>query len=222
VWHHGGAEDADRQQHRLRALEGRQDGVLGHGAEGRVREPELRDVARGDGADERDDHRLDRPEAIALQREDRERRRAGDQRGGEEADPEQEVEAERGAEELREVGCHRDQLGLDPEPDRHALRELFAADLGEVAPRGDPQLRRQGLDEHRHQVRGDDHPDERVTELGAAGDVRGEVPGVDVRDRCDEGRAEEGKQTKPGVPAQDALARPRDRQKLVLARRHHS
>ena len=72
------------------------------------------------------------------------------------------------------------------------MRELLAADLGQVAAGRDPELRRQGLDQHRHQVRGDDHPDEAVAEARAAGDVRREVARVDVGDAGDERRPEEG------------------------------
>ena len=69
--------------------------------------------------------------------------------------------------------------------------KLLAADLRQVPPRRDPELRRQRLDQHREQVRGDDHPDQPVAELRAAGDVGGEVARVDVRDAGDERRAEE-------------------------------
>ena len=53
---------------------------------------------------------------------------------GKSVDAEQEVEAERRAEELREVGRHGDELRLDPQPDRDAVRELLAADLGRLRP----------------------------------------------------------------------------------------
>ena len=76
---------------------------------------------------------------------------------------------------------------------------------GQVPAGGDPELRRLGLDQHRHQVRGEDDPEQHVAELGAAGDVGGEVAGVDVRDRGDEGRAEEG----PQAPDPPARAGPR-------------
>ena len=41
------------------------------------------------------------------------------------------------------------------------------ADLGQVLARRDPELRRQRLDDHRHQVRSEHDPQERVAELGA-------------------------------------------------------
>ncbi len=136
-------------------------------------------------------------------------------------DPEEQVEPDRGAEELREVGRHRDRLRLDPEPDRGATRELLAADLREVASRRDPELRGERLDQHRHQVRCDDHPHERVAELRPAGDVRGEVAGVDVRDARDERRAQKRQETEAPIAAQDGFAGPYDGTQLVYASRNH-
>ena len=76
-------------------------------------------------------------------------------------------------------------------PARHRAGEVVAAQLGQVAAGGQPQLGRQRLDEHRQQVRADDHPQQQVAELGAGGEVGGEVAGVDVGDRGDERRAED-------------------------------
>ncbi len=59
------------------------------------------------------------------------------------------------------------------------------------APVARPELRRQALHQHRHEVGRDDHPEQQVAELGAGGDVGREVAGVDVGDGGDEGRAEE-------------------------------
>src|SRR5881397_3028987 len=78
-----------------------------------------------------------------------------------------------GAAKLGQVGRHRDHLGLEPQRDRGPAREPVAADLGQVATGGDAELRRERLDEHGHQVRGDDHPEQRVAELRAPRDVRG-------------------------------------------------
>ena len=55
--------------------------------------------------------------------------------------------------------------------------------LGQVAAGDDPELGRQVLDQHRHQVRQHDDPQQQEAELGAALEVRGEVAGVDVGDR---------------------------------------
>jgi hypothetical protein len=57
-------------------------------------------------------------------------------------------------------------------------------------PAGDADFRRQVLHDHRHQVRGDDHPHEQEAVLRAAGDVGSEVARIDIGDRGDEGGAE--------------------------------
>ena len=139
-----------------------------------------------------DDHELEAPVAAALEREDRERDDGRDQPGVEQRHAEQQVQRDRRADELGEVGRHGDQLGLDPEADRDRPREVLAAQLGQVLAGRDADLRREVLDQHRHEVRGEQHPQQQVAELGAAGDVRGEVAGVDVRDARDERRAEHG------------------------------
>ena len=87
--------------------------------------------------------------------------------------------------------------------------EAVAADLGQVHAGGDAELGAQRLDQHRHQVRDDDHPEEQIAELGAGGEVGGEVTGVDVRDGGDEGRAEERPERPQTAPltAERALGR---------------
>ena len=221
VRHHGRAEDSDGEEHRAAPLELRQHRVAADRAEVGVRLEQLDDVAGADHEHHDGDHRLERPEAEPLQPEDPEGTNGRDAGRGQQRDVEQEVQADRGAEELGEVGRDRDRLGLYPEPEDDPAREAVAAHLGEVPPRCDAELRREHLHEHRHQVRGDDHPDERVAVARAAGDVRCEVAGVDVGDRGDERRTEEWKEPEPRRAAR-ARARPgpgqrRDRlsQKLV-------
>ena len=152
----------------------------------------LEGEADDDHADQADDGGLHVTEpASRLERQQREREHAGDHPGREQRHAEQEVEADRGAQELGQVGRHRDQLGLHPQCDRDRVGELVAADLGQVHARGDPELRAEGLDQHRHQVRRQDHPQQHVAILRTGSDVRGEVAGIDVGDGGDERRAEE-------------------------------
>ena len=67
---------------------------------------------------------------------------------------------------------------------------MLAAVLGEGLSSDDAQLRAEVLDEDRHGVRPEEHPEETVAELAAAEDVGGEVAGVDVGDGGYEGGAE--------------------------------
>jgi hypothetical protein len=220
VRHHRCAEDPDREEHRLVALEVRNDGVLRDLSERRVREPELAEVADSDHEDERGDDRLERTESVALQPEDRERDHARDHRCREEGDVEEEMDPDRGAQELRQIGRHRDHLGLDPEADRRPPREPLAAHFGQVSAGRDPELRRQRLDQHRHQVRRDDHPDEREPELRPPGDVRREVPRVHVGDAGDERRPEKRPDAPPAA-AERLLTGAREPRDLLGSRRHH-
>ena len=85
---------------------------------------------------------------------------------------------------------------------------------GRFMPGRDPDLRAHRLDEHRHQVRREDDPQQQVAELRAGRHVRREVARVDVRDARDEGGAEE--RPEPAEPA--PLARERLLRRLEDAR----
>ena len=204
VRHDRGAEDAGGQQDRVRA------GEVGHEALGRLAgvEADAQRVvqeAQQDHAEHPGDGQLEAAVAAVLQREDGEGDDGGDEARGEQRDAEQQVQRDRRADELGQVGGHRDQLGLDPQADGHRPREALAAQLGQVLAGGGADLGRQRLDQHRHQVRGQDHPQQQVAELGAAGDVRGEVAGVDVGDGGDERRAEHRQQRAHAAAGADAL-----------------
>ena len=82
---------------------------------------------------------------------------------------------------------------------------------GRLLARRDADLRREVLDQHRHQVRRDDHPQQQVAVLGAAGDVRREVAGVDVRDAGDERRAQQRQDRAQPAARAHALQRARRR-----------
>jgi hypothetical protein len=144
-----------------------------------------------DDPEEARDRQLEPAVPVLLQRQDRERDRSGDQPGSERRHTEQQVERDRGPHELGEVGRDRDDLRLRPQPPRRRARQVRAAQLRQVHAGRDADLGRQVLHEHRHQVRGDDHPDEQEAVLRAAGDVRREVAGIDVGDGRDERRAEQ-------------------------------
>jgi hypothetical protein len=144
-----------------------------------------------DDAHERGDCGFESAEPVALQRQDPEGAGARQEPGGEEGHPEEQVQAERGADHLGEVGRHRDRLRLHPEAERDRAREVVAAGFGEVLARRDPELGRERLDEHGHEVGRQHDPEEQVAVLGPAGDIGREVPGIDVRDSGDEGRPEE-------------------------------
>src|SRR5207248_10298364 len=69
------------------------------------------------------------------------------------------------------------------------------------------ELRREVLDEHRHEVRGEDDPEQQVAVLGAALDVGGEVAGIHVCDRGDERRPEHREGRTEAALGEDGLER---------------
>ena len=155
--------------------------------------PDLQRLVEEPGEDEpeqRCDRQLEPAHPVSLDLENRECDHTGDQARGEKRNSEQQVQAERCAQELGDVGRHRHHLGLDPEADAHPPREALAAQLGQVPIGHDPELGRQILDQHRHQVGQHHDPQQRVAEFGAALDVRREVARIDVRDRGHERRTE--------------------------------
>ena len=111
---------------------------------------------------------------------------------GDEQRAEEEIEADGRAEEFGEVGGDGGDLGGDPEADGGGSREVLAAVLRQGEAGDDAQLGGEVLDEHRHGVRPEQDPEQAVAKLRAAEDVGGEVAGVDVGDRGDEGGAEVG------------------------------
>ena len=121
-------------------------------------------------------------------------------RGREERDPEQQIEPDGRAQELREVGGHGDDFGQQPERPGQGAGELLPDHLRQAQPGGDTELGGERLHQHRHQVGGEDDPEQQIAELRAALDVGGEVAGIHVGDRGDERRTEKRQQT-PQSPA---------------------
>ena len=71
---------------------------------------------------------------------------------------------------------------MHPEEDRGAAREMVPAGLREVAPAGNPEARRQRLQQNRHQVRQQDDAEKRVPVARPAFEVRRPVARIHVAD----------------------------------------
>ena len=198
--HDGCAENPDREQDALRARKPGNEDAMRDPWGARLGHENLQGEGGHDDADQAGDDSLEAPEPFGLQRENSERGDAREERGGEEGDAEDEVEPDRRPHELREIGRHRDDLGLDPEQKADLARETLAADLGQVLAGGDAELRAHRLHEHRHQVGHQDDPEQQVAVPRPGRHVGREVPGIDVRDRGDEGGAEEGRQASHTPP----------------------
>ena len=112
---------------------------------------------------------------------------------------EKQIEPECRAEEFSQVGRDRHAFGEDPHRVDNGRGEAVAAHLGQVASGRDSQFGRETLNQHRHQVAGDDDPDQHVAELGAALNVGGEIAWINVGDAGDKGWPEKGPEAaKPG------------------------
>src|SRR5215212_834544 len=205
VWHDGGAEDAGRQEYGLRAGKAGMEHGLPRGGEVRPAQDRLDQVAEADDADKGGDDRLQEAEAVALQGEDGEGDDRGQDRGWEERDPEQQIEPDGRAEELREVGGHGDDFGQQPERPGQGAGELLPDHLRQAQPGGDTELRGERLHQHRHQVGGEDDPEQQIAILGTGLDVGGEVAGIHVGDRGDERRTEKRQQTPQSATARGAF-----------------
>ncbi len=105
---------------------------------------------------------------------------------------EEQVQAYSGAEELGQIGRDCGDFSRCPEGPDGGAGEMLAAVLREGEAGNDAQLGREVLDENRHRVRPEQHPEEAIAELSSAENVGGEVAGVDVGDGGDEGGAKVG------------------------------
>jgi hypothetical protein len=78
--------------------------------------------------------------------------------------------------------------------------EMQAAQAGEAVAGDDAQFGRQRLEQHRQDVGQHDDPEQQIAELRAALDVGGEIAGVDIGDRGDDGGARERQEAAHAAP----------------------
>ena len=200
VRHHGGADDADRQQQALGAGQLRHHGMececrpVGRG------DRHLDDVADADDADETGDHHLDQSKAAALQRQDRQRHDEGDQQPDRQAQAEQQRQADRGAQRFGKVGRHRGDLADDPHGQHQRAREMRAAEFRQAVIGDDADLGGQRLEQHRQNVGEHDDPQQQIAELRAALDVGREIARIDIGDRGDDRRPRERQEAAHAAP----------------------
>ena len=170
------------------------------GAEIRLPQHQFDQETEPDHTEEPGNDGFQRAGAVSLQAKDGEGRNSGEDPGREQGNAEEEVQANRRAQEFGEIGGHRHQLGNDPLATGEPSWTPFADELREVLAGGNPQLGGKGLDQHRHQVGGDDDPDQHVPEIGASLDVGREVSRIDVSHGRNEGGAEVGHHLPQEVP----------------------
>src|SRR5260370_29742696 len=84
---------------------------------------------------------------------------------------------------------------------------MDAAELGQVLAGDDAELCRERLEQHRRETGEDDDPEQVVAVARAALDIGGEIAGIHIGDRGDEGRPEERyERREPASPARQRLA----------------
>ena len=149
----------------------------------RVGQRDLHGKAGGDDAEQRDDQRLELAEAEPLQVEDQEHVERGQQHADLEGNAEQQIEADGRADHLGDVGGDDGDLGRSPQRIGRPARIGVAAGLRQVAAGGDGEPRAQRLQHDRHDVGDERDEQQRVAELGAAGERGGPVARVHVADR---------------------------------------
>ena len=113
------------------------------------------------------------------------------------------MQCDRRSDHLGQITGRDCKFGDDPERERHPFRVGVAAGLGQIAPRHDAQLGRQSLEQDRHQVAQQDDVEQRVTKLGAAGEVGGPVARVHISDGDEVSRTAKGEELPEPVSAAD-------------------
>jgi hypothetical protein len=133
--------------------------------------------------DEPDHHRLQPPEPAVLQQQHEEHVEHGDRDPAGSGSPNSRLSAMAvPITSARSVAAMR-QLAHHPEREPHGARVVVAARLREVAPGDDAELGGEPLEQDRHQVRHEDHAQQRVAEARPAGQIGRPVARVHVADR---------------------------------------
>ena len=183
--HHRSADDTQRDKEHAGARQhfrGRHE-ALDEVSHDRLREEKL-DADTGRNRQHKHGHQRFQPAvAEAGQRQQHQHVECRNDRAKEERDAKEDLQRDGRAEELGQV--HRDdaQLGGNPEELPDGRRITLPAGLREVEAGRDIEADTQMLEQDGHQVRQQDHPEQRVTELRATGEVSGPVTWIHIPDR---------------------------------------
>ena len=102
---------------------------------------------------------------------------AGEQHAGQQRNVEQQVERDGRAQHFGQVAGRDGDFAEDPQRDVDGARIGFAAGLRQVAAGDDAQARAQGLQQDRHGVRHDQHPEQPVAERAPPSRSVAQLPG---------------------------------------------
>ena len=151
-----------------------------------------------DHAEQRDDQRLDPAEALVLEIEDQEHVERGDEDADLERNAEDQVEADRGADHLGEVGGDDRDFGEDQSGQATARGKASRQAWARSRPVATARRAHSELQHDRHDVGEQRDEEQRVAELGAAGERGRPVAGVHVADGDEIAGAEEGERPSEG------------------------
>ena len=199
--HHGGADDADGQVERSRIGDDLRLGqeAVGDRGDGRLGQHHLHAEADEDQRQQGDDEGFQPAKTAIHQQQDEKDVQRREDGAPHQRDTEQQIQRDGGADHLGQVAGDDGDLAGDPQQQAHRPRITRAAGLGQVQPGGDAQPCGQGLQQDGHEVGEQDHRQQQVAELRAAGQVRGPVARIHVAHRDHVAGAEKGQQ--PPQPA---------------------
>ncbi len=201
--HHGGADDADGDVEHFRIGDDLARGhkALQHPGHRRGGSHDLDRKADTNHDQQRDDKGFEETKTLVHQQQQQEGVERRDQRAADQGDAEQKFQRNRGADHFRKVAGDDRGLAGHPEQEVDGSGKAGAAGLREVAVGDDAEPRGERLQQDRHQVRQQDHRQQRVAELGSAREVGGPVARVHITDGDQIAGAEEGQQPARPMPA---------------------
>jgi hypothetical protein len=204
VRHDRGAQNPERDVEHLGVADdsGGGDEAGEHATERGPRQPELHGERPGNAQNQQHDQHLHVPEPVLLEVQHDEHVEGRERHADEQREAEEQVQGDRGAEHFGEVGGGDGELREQPQGQRHRPRVRVAARLRQIAPGRNPEPRRHGLKQDRHEVRDHDDAQQRITVAGAARDVGRPVAGVHVPDRHEVAGPRKGQQLAPEAGGQ--------------------
>ena len=157
VGHDRRPEDANRHEQRARRQAGPQ--ARDHPQEIGLSLEHLDQETTADGRHQHQNHGFQLPHTPALKVQERKRVKGRDQTAPEQGQAKEQLERDDGAQHLGQVTRGDGHLGQNPEDQVHPGGILGPAGLRQVMTRNHPQPCGKGLEENRHQIGHQKHPD---------------------------------------------------------------
>jgi hypothetical protein len=218
VRHDGGSDHADGHHQHASLTEAGQEQGPAHFREVRLdlrQHEDLDAVTDGDRRHKNPDHRLDHPDAQALQRQQEQHIERRDDDRPRKRDMEKQIEGHRAAQRFRQVRRPDGDLHRNPGGPAGPRRVVFAAALGEIPAGDQPQPGGNYLQNHRHEARQRHHPQQPVFVLRPARQISPPVARIHVPDAHQQGRPGKG----PPLPPERGFPRRNGHRTMHLLQR---